>query len=32
MVLFLFIIMLLNIQAEERRKINMSLTGGGLRS
>ena len=31
MVLFLFIIMLLNIQAEERRKINVvAYVGGGL--
>lgn len=31
MVLFLFIIMLLNIQAEERRKINLvAVAGGGL--
>jgi NADH-quinone oxidoreductase subunit J len=31
MVLFLFIIMLLNIQAEERRKINIvAMAGGGL--
>src|SRR5438128_5634692 len=30
MVLFLFIIMLLNLQAEERRRINWLAAGGGL--
>src|SRR5437867_12306002 len=31
MVLFLFIIMLLNIRAEERRRINWLATAGGMR-